>query len=201
MPITTRVATTTDIPEAAAVLAEAFDSDPLMATIWPDQKQRRRALPVYFAASLRYFHVPHGGVDVASDGDGKIAAVAVWDPPGQWDHSTMTTVRALPDLLPALRTRALTAIRVRRTLDEHHPRAPGHWYLANIGSTQSVRGQGYAARLITDRVTSPSPPPAYLVCTRERNIPYYARFGFEVAESFALPAGERPPMWAMRVNM
>lgn len=201
MPITTRVATSSDIPEAAAVLAEAFADDPLMTAIWPDQRQRRNALPRYFAASLRHFHIPRGGVCLATGIDGAIAAVAVWDPPGQWENNLTTTIRALPELLPALRTRAAAAITIRRTLDQRHPPKPEHWYLVNIGTTQKARGQGYAARLITERLTAENPTRAYLVCTCEENLPYYARFGFEVVESFALSVGKRPPMWAMSRNM
>ncbi|MBF6456068.1 GNAT family N-acetyltransferase [Nocardia speluncae] len=172
-----------------------------MAAIWPNRQRRHRALPRYFAASLRHFHVPNGGVRVALNTDGEIAAVAVWDPPGRWDHSTLTTVRALPDLLPALQTRALAAAKVRHTLDLHHPHEPEHWYLANIGTTQNFRGQGYAARLITDELTSNPGIHAYLVCTLESNITYYKQFGFQRAEPFSLPTGRRPSMWPMAINM
>ncbi|MEU1983279.1 N-acetyltransferase [Nocardia sp. NPDC019395] len=201
MPITTRVATSSDVPEAAAVLAEAFADDPLMTAIWPDQRQRRNALPRYFTASLRHFHIPRGGVRVATGIDDTIAAVAVWDPPGQWETNLTTTIRALPDLLPALRTRATAAITIRRTLDQRHPHKPKHWYLVNIGTTRKSRGQGYAARLITERLTVETPTRAYLVCTHTDNVSYYNRFGFTVTESFALPTGERPTMWAMTFNM
>ncbi|WP_280490188.1 GNAT family N-acetyltransferase [Nocardia carnea] len=201
MPITTRVATSSDIPEAAAVLADAFADDPLMTAIWPDQRQRHHALPRYFAASLRHFHVPRGGVGLATGIDGTIAAVAVWDPPGQWENNLTSTVRALPDLLPALRTRAAAAITIRRTLDQRHPRKPEHWYLVNIGTIQKARGHGYAARLITERLTAETSTRAYLVCTHADNISYYTRFGFTVTESFELPTGERPTMWAMTLNM
>ncbi|MFE3317548.1 GNAT family N-acetyltransferase [Nocardia sp. NPDC059195] len=200
MPITTRVATTADIPACATVLAEAFRDDPLMSAIWPSPPQRDEALPKYFAASLRHFHIPGGGVQVATDADDAVGAVAVWDPPGRWDLGILRTLRAVPDLFPALRTRAPAAITIRRTLDKHHPANPEHWYLANIGTTPTLQGSGYGTRLITDRLAGLQTA-AFLVCTREENITYYEKFGFRVAETFSLPAGDEPAMWAMARNM
>ncbi|GAB4590214.1 GNAT family N-acetyltransferase [Nocardia sp. IFM 10818] len=194
---TTRLATPADLTDCATVLAEAFADDPLMSAIWPDQTRRHRALPGYFKASLRHFHLPAGGVQLATDRDGHIGAVAVWDPPGHWDQPFTHTLRALPDLLPALRTRALAAISVRSELDTHHPHQPQHWYLANLGTTQRHRGQGYAAALLADRATTAPDLGQYLVCTRAENVSYYERFGFSITGTFQLPAGARPEMWAM----
>ncbi|WP_258079885.1 GNAT family N-acetyltransferase [Nocardia cyriacigeorgica] len=201
MPITTRAATAADMTDCAQVLADAFRDDPLMSAIWPNPQQRHRALPRYFTASLRHFHLPGGGVRVATDPSGVIRSVAVWDPPARWDQPVSTTLRAAPDLLPALTSRTFAAITVRRTLDRHHPHQPEHWYLANIGTAPAHQGHGYATRLITDRLTSAPATPAYLVCTREDNIPYYQRLGFATTETFQLPVGARPTMWAMTVNM
>lgn len=197
MPITTRIATSADILDCARVLAQAFADDPLMASIWPDQARRHRALPGYFAASLRHFHVPGGGVQIATDRDGQIGAVAVWDPPGRWNQGLGTTIRAVPDLLPVLGTRIPAAISVRRTLDAHHPHEPEHWYLANIGTTLTQRGRGFAAQLVTDCLDGDPGHGAWLVCTREQNIGYYERFGFAVTDTFILPGAAGATMWAM----
>ncbi|GAA5104972.1 GNAT family N-acetyltransferase [Nocardia iowensis] len=107
------------------------------------------------------------------------------------------TLRALPQLLAAFRTRTAAAIAIRRTLDEHHPLTPLHWYLANLATPDSRRGHGYAAQLITDRLATAPDTAAYLVCTREKNIRFYERFGFTVSATFNLPLGAKPLMWAM----
>ncbi|WP_306355814.1 MULTISPECIES: N-acetyltransferase [unclassified Nocardia] len=194
MGIRTRAATDADVTAISAVLAEAFADDPVMAAIWPNDAHRYRLLPRYFAVSLRHFHLPGGGVRVATDRDGHIGAVAVWDPPGSQAGSTARTVRALPDLLPILGRRAGAGLAVRRAIDARRPSSPPeHWYLAHLASPLSHRGQGYARTLLTSSVERP----AWLVCTRETTIPYYERAGFSVAESFHLPAGARPPVWAM----
>ncbi|MFI6217646.1 GNAT family N-acetyltransferase [Nocardia brasiliensis] len=197
MSITTRTAAPVDIGACARVLAEAFAEDPVMSAIWPDLPKRQRALPRYFAASLRHFHVPGGGVQVAEDPDGHLGGVAVWDPPRQWDQPFSRTLRALPELLPALGLRTRAAIAIRTTLDTHHPATPPHWYLANLATPATHRGRGYAARLLDDRRTQSPGTAAYLVCTREKNVSFYERFGFEVTDTFCLPVGDRPMMWAM----
>ncbi|MBC7299799.1 GNAT family N-acetyltransferase [Nocardia salmonicida] len=199
MPNTVSTATESDVTGCSQVLAEAFADDPLMAAIWPEAEERHRALPRYFAASLRHFHIPAGGVQIASDPGGNIGGVAVWDPPGRWDQGLMQTMRAVPDLLPALRLRAGRAITVRRTLDGHHP-ANAHWYLANIGTPLSHRGQGFAAQLLQHRLDSAAGTPSYLVCTRAENVAYYERFGFKVTETFSLAIGNKPKMWAMQTG-
>lgn len=193
---TIRTATIADIPTCAKVLADAFATDPLMTALWPSADRRQRALPLYFAASLRHFHVPRGGVQLAADPNQTIGAVAVWDPPGQWEQTLTQTLRAVPDLWPALRSRTFAAIAVRRTLEQHHPHHPDHWYLANIGSSPSHRGRGYAAQLLANRLATPDTP-AFLVCTRKETLPYYERHGFAVATEFTLPAGDKPTMWSM----
>lgn len=93
MPITTLVATPSHVDACAGVLAEAFADDPVMASIWPDHNRRHRALPRYFAASLRVFHLPGGGVQIATDQHDHLGGVAVWDPPGQWDQPASHTAR------------------------------------------------------------------------------------------------------------
>ncbi|MEC3915943.1 GNAT family N-acetyltransferase [Nocardia sp. CDC160] len=194
---TTREATVADLRASAEVLAQAFADDPLMAAIWPDPARRHAALPAYFAASLRHFHLPAGGVQIATDRDDRICAVAVWDPPGAWDQPLGQTLRALPDLLPVLRTRVPAAITVRRTLEQWHPREPAHWYLCNLGTLSSHRGRGYAAALLADRADTAPTRAQYLVCTRYENVAYYERYGFSVTGEFQLPLGSRPTMWSM----
>lgn len=177
-------------------LAAAFTDDPLMTYIWPDQHIRRTALRAWFRISLRGQHLPRGAVNFTTAADGTVASVAAWDRPGRSQQPLWATVRYAPPLVRTLRGRILAGIRVRRTLEAHHPRAP-HWYLANIGTTPGMEGQGHASALIDHQlaVCDANRIPAYLVSTRESNVPFYQQFGFTVTDQFALTDGT--PLWGM----
>ncbi|WP_240319619.1 MULTISPECIES: GNAT family N-acetyltransferase [Rhodococcus] len=168
-----------------------------MTQIWPESAERKRSLPLYFRTSLRSHHLAGGGVEIAVGQDGEATSVAVWDPPNHWQQRITSTVRAAPHLLKALGTRALAALRIRHTLDHHHPETP-HWYLVNIGTRPALSGQGFAGALLDNRLAlcDETQIPAYLVCTREENIPLYEKYGFRVTEAFALPTSG-PMMWSM----
>lgn len=195
---TVRAATPRDVDESAAVLAAGFADDPLMTAIWPDATRRHVALHSFFAFSLRYTHIRHGGVQIAENSNG-IAGVAVWDPPGKVRaQSTPDFVRSLPAVVSTLRERIPAALKVKAALHEHQPAEP-HWYLANIATRPDQRDRGHADAMIAERIAlaDTHSVPAYLVCTRENNIDFYTRHGFDVVSAFALPVAHRPTMWGM----
>ncbi|WP_156150370.1 N-acetyltransferase [Gordonia sihwensis] len=180
-------ATASDIGEAAQVLAVAFADDPIMTVLWPDFHRRRAALPGYFAASMRHHHLAGGGMLLARDDDGRIGAVADWDPPGRYSQSLPDTVRAAPALLRALRARVPAGVALRRTLEAAAPDG-AFWYLAHLGSLPEVRGRRFAHALLRQQlvVIDEAGVDAYLVCTRAENISYYQRVGFEVTNRIPL---------------
>lgn len=135
--------------------------------------QTRQALPLFWRSRIAS-RARHGAVDLAIEDDGTIAAVAMWELPGVESGLAhrITLVRALGRSLP----RALSAT---RTIDGIRPPEP-HLYLATIGTRPDRQGRGHAARLIRQRLSTAAGP-AFLVATRESNVPFYQRFGFEVA--------------------
>jgi len=78
-----------------------------------------------------------------------------------------------------------------------HPEEP-HWYLAVIGSDPTVRGKGFGQVLMESRLrrVDAEHAPAYLESTKQENIGYYQRYGFEVTGEIVLPDGG-PTMWPM----
>ena len=69
-----RKATLADAPRLAQALASAFQDDPVMAWIFPDQHRRRRVLPAFMEFRLRRLAFPHDEVWMtaggAADGSG-----------------------------------------------------------------------------------------------------------------------------------
>ena len=78
-----------------------------------------------------------------------------------------------------------------------HP-TESHYYLYAIGARQGFQGRGIGSQLMqaglgkvdADRM------PAYLESSKESNVPFYQRFGFELVEECS-PGKGCPPMWRM----
>ncbi|KAB7754156.1 GNAT family N-acetyltransferase [Mycolicibacterium mucogenicum] len=195
--IQTRAATRSDIGGLSHTLARAFADDPVMTWMLPDDGLRRRRLPRLFTALTKYQHLGHGGVEVALSADG-IGAAALWDPPGKWQQTRGTELRAVPMMLLTFGTAVLRGQAAAELMKKHHPEEP-HWYLAVIGSDPTVRGGGFGQALMKSRLdrVDAEHAPAYLESSNPVNVPYYERFGFEVTGEMVLPNGGPSliPMW------
>lgn len=195
--IDVRPAVRADTAALSQALGRAFFDDPVMAWLLPDAQARRRKLHKLFAALTRHHHLARGGVEVASVGT-TIAAAALWDPPGRWQHSTAEELRAAPSMLATFGTALRRGLRVTELMKQAHPEEP-HWYLAVIGSDPQVRGAGLGHALMRSRLDRCDAEfaPAYLESSNPDNIGYYERFGFEVTGEIVLPDGGPTmyPMW------
>lgn len=198
MGVSVRPAETSDIPALAEVLADAFEDDPLMVWILPDEESRRARLARLFAAEVRYHHLAGGGSEVAVDENGVIGGAALWDPPGRWKQSTWESVISFPAVVRALGARMMVGAEVGGVLERAHPQTQ-HWYLASIGTGAQARGGGYGKALLNSRLDRCDRDriPAYLESSKKENIPYYNRFGFEVTGEIVIPDGGPTvyPMW------
>lgn len=185
-----------DVRAMARTLGRAFQQDPVMAWMVPDDAKRAKALPRMFAAMIRHHFLAGGGAEAASR-DGQTGGAALWDPPGRWKHSRREELMMLPSFLLAMGSRSARGQQLTELMKENHPEEP-HWYLAVIGSDPTVRGGGFGHALMRSRLdrVDAEYAPAYLESSNPANIPYYQRFGFEVTEEIRLPDGG-PSMWPM----
>lgn len=192
-----RPAARADIREVASVLATAFDDDPVMTWMLPDDDARRSGLPRMFETLIRHHHLALGGVEVSTTADGLAAGAALWDPPGHWKPSTVAQLRCLPGMVAAFRGRVRVGAGVSEVMERAHPEEP-HWYLSTIGTLPSARGAGHGRALLNSRLErcDREHAPAYLESSKQENVPYYQRFGFEVTDEIVLPGGG-PTLWAM----
>ena len=75
----------------------------------------------------------------------------------------------------------------------------GFWVQLAMGiRAPDVRGGGFGHALMTSRLDKcdREGAPAYLESSKESNVPYYMRFGFEVTGELTIPDGG-PTMWQM----
>lgn len=194
-----RFAQRPEVGELSRVLGRAFFDDPVMMWMVPDDAKRARALPLVFGAMTRYHFLGNGAVQVAgtSGASGTIGAAALWDPPGRWKQTPREELRMMPSFLRAMGLRVGRGMGISELMKKHHPEEP-HWYLAVIGSDPDVRGGGFGHALMSSRLNrcDKEGAPAYLESSKESNVPYYLRFGFEVTGELTLPDGG-PTMWQM----
>jgi ribosomal protein S18 acetylase RimI-like enzyme len=190
-----RKATLADVPQLAAVLARAFDDDPVAVWNFPDPARRRRALPRFFEAQLRHVYLRDDLVYTTED----VRGGALWSPPGKPPPGLRDIVRLLP-LVPLVGRQLPRALGSLRVLEAKHPKVPHH-YLAVLGTDPDFQGRGIGSALLApvlERCDTEGTP-AYLESSKERNVPFYARHGFEVTEVVQLPRGG-PRIWLMWRN-
>ncbi len=188
-----RQATQADRPALAKMLARAFDDDPVAEWVSPHRPTRLRMLERFHAARLRHL-LPHGEVWMAAGGE----AAAVWAPPEQG----ATTVRHELELFAAVaKPRTLARLpwiqKGMNDVEKKHPHEPPHYYLAVLGTAPEMQGRGLGTAALTPVLEQCDRDGigAYLESSKERNVDYYARFGFRTTKVLHLPKG--PDMWLM----
>jgi ribosomal protein S18 acetylase RimI-like enzyme len=193
---TVRAFSRADLKPTCAMMARAFDDDPVMAWIFPDEQMRRRRLPLFFAASMRGTSVRHEGTELLVTG-GQIRGCAIWLPPGTWLPSTWQQLVALPGYARTLGSRIGVASATYGALMNVHPRNP-HWYLAGIGTDPPLQGTGIGTELMRSRLSrcDAAGMAAYLESSKASNVPFYERHGFTVTRELTIPSGG-PTLWLM----
>jgi GNAT superfamily N-acetyltransferase len=175
----------------ASALADAFDDDPVMAWLFPSPSKRHKRLTRWFTIEGGR-HLRHDEVWT----DDAVSGASYWDPPGEWRMTPGQIVRMLPSALPALGLRIPIALRGLTRVEKVHPEEP-HYYLAVLGTAAAAQGKGVGSALLApvlDRCDAEGLP-AYLESSKEKNLPFYARHGFEETGTVDLPKG--PRVWTM----
>ncbi len=189
----TRHATPEDVEGMAEALAEAFHDDPVMEWLFGDLTERNLRYLRRFFAHEGTRHLRHPTVITTDDH----AGAAYWDPPKKWKTSTRDMLGLAPFMTVAMRHRIPRAIKGLGLIEKAHSRHPEHYYLAVLGTRPDRQGGGVGSALmapILEQCDSEGVG-AYLESSKEQNIPFYRRHGFEVVEVLHLPKG--PDIWPM----
>lgn len=177
----------------AETLADAFFDDPVMSWILADEGSRTRRLAGLFSTLLKGHYLPLGTVWTTDDRLG----AALWAPPGKAIIPAPTVLRNFPTLMRALGRRSIVALRALSHVEQKHPKEP-HWYLGVLGTKSAAQGKGIGSALLEPvlRTCDEQGLPAFLESSKERNIAFYRRFGFEVTSEITLPPNG-PTVWPM----
>ncbi|NUR87476.1 MAG: GNAT family N-acetyltransferase [Nonomuraea sp.] len=177
------ITTSGDFGAVGAALARSFHDDPVIGWLLPGGK----GAAAMFATLAEHVHAV---TETALDGDGAVAGVALWDPPGHRPDDEA----ALPGLLAAMGDRVHQGMLLEEEFARHKPDGP-YWYLAQLGTVPELQGTGVGGALMRAGLARCAGLPVYLESSKESNVPFYERFGFVVTGRFTLPDG--PPLWSM----
>jgi GNAT superfamily N-acetyltransferase len=185
-----------DLIEVSAVLSRAFLDDPAMTWMIPDDVERERRLPLFFQATARHEHFRFRTVDAVLE-DGDVRGAALWKPPGGLRTSWLRGLLSMPSYARAFGPYLRNAGQVEELMAKNHPHEP-HWYLAVIGTDPAAQGGGIGTVLMNSRLEACDRDqlPAYLESSKESNLPYYERFGFDVTGEIQFPSNG-PKLWPM----
>ncbi|WP_421119321.1 GNAT family N-acetyltransferase [Aquihabitans daechungensis] len=188
-----RPATPADLPAIGRTLAAAFDGDPVWSHLASPKADWTARASAWFAAEARSQLKGHGEVLV----DDEVRGAAIWVEPRHWKGTLDEGLALAVPSLRLFRSRMPRAMSNLTLMERKHPEEPDHWYLAILGTDPAHQGAGIGSALIravTDRCDQQGLG-AYLESSKEQNVPYYARHGFEVREQ--ITSGDGPPMWLM----
>jgi ribosomal protein S18 acetylase RimI-like enzyme len=193
--------TVEQIPQMAAVLARAFQDDPLQHYLFPAAAERARLMPALFRVALHH-GLRAGEVWTTA---GATLGLAAWEPLG-WAEITHDQVeQADPNELPsAIGTAAFERLTsfVAYLGALHRRDVPGrHWYLSCLGVDPARQSQGLGGSLLQPILARAAAEgvPCYLETAQPRAVPFYRKHGFEVIVEDSEPtSGVR--IWTFRCD-
>jgi GNAT superfamily N-acetyltransferase len=194
-----RAATGADVAAIASVLAASFQDDPGAVIFEADPGRRARILVPFFrtwvAAALA-----DGGDLVVPAGDAVLGVASWFGPERHGPGDAAMAAAGLESMLDAFGPAA--AARMRAMTDElerqHDRIAPWpHLRLDFFGVLPAAQGTGLGSSLIEHghRRADADGLPCYLETFTRRNVAFYEKRGWRVAETYAVAGGI--PVYAM----
>lgn len=181
-----RVATAKDAPRVAAVMAAAFENDPVWSWVFPDPRLRLAQLTVWWRfltdSALRY---PWVWVTPA------VEAAAIWIPPGGTELTADDQARSGELLNELVGARATEVFHALERFDGAHPHDELHYYLSLLATDPRHAGRGLGMALLADNLAHVDAEhmPAYLKSSNPANNARYARQGFARHGEFSVIDG------------
>lgn len=185
------------LEEGAAILAGAFQHDPLMNFLYPDSAHAPESPDRFYQATIR-MGLRLGKVQATKGMEG----LAIWISPGNNDFSFGSLFRSgflTAVLFAGLRTLGRFMKMANFTEKVTKPiMARPHWHLMMVGVKPSQQGKGLGGKLLKPMLARADAEglPCMLESGNERNLSFYKRHGFEVAAHFHIPDGG-PRLWVM----
>lgn len=184
-----------EVSAAALTLARAFHDDPIFSLLFggsvPEGRARR------FFEIIANVQLHHGLVFRTP----AMEAVSIWAPPAEWKLPNSQIARNSLGLMRVFGLRLFANLEILGRLEKAHPHEP-HYYLEFIGTDPMHQGKGMGTQLMQPMIErcDSEGVGAYLESSKESNVGYYARFGFEVTQVLTHKPRHGEPgrqMWLM----
>ena len=173
------------------VLGRAFNDDPVATFLF--SKDRTRVQKWARFSGIAIDSMGEAAQILTTD---TVEGAAVWQRPSEAEIGGLSRFRNTMRFLALAGFGVGRAKRLGDMVSAHRPSEP-HYYLAALGTDPHHQGRGIGSALIQpvlDRCDKERIP-AYLESSKERNLPFYQRHGFEVVEALEIPNG--PGIWTM----
>lgn len=188
-----------DIPKARAVLADAFQDDPLWNKLFESESNIDIKFRASFESLIRYCY-KYGEVFAASE---KLEGIAAWIP-GNLSYLSVWRSILSGAIFPGMRMGLRAGKKMKPVFDplEHNRkenmRGKSFMYLYAISVMTELKGQGFGGKLLRTLIDKcdTSGNLIYLETQIEKNVKFYEKFGFSTIKQITLPIVNHP-MWEM----
>ena len=186
-----REAAESELPLLGSCLARAFEDDPVSEFFFPDPGSRLRRLDPFYRFAIE--GMSRRGL-VYTDRD--LRGAAVWQAPLPPAPGRRQNLVGGLFLLAIARGAFTRVVRLGQILQKAHIVEP-HWYLSVLGAETAHQGKGVGSSLMAPVLhrCDAEGLPAYLESSKESNIRFYERHGFQLTGEIRIPAG--PTLWPM----
>jgi len=188
-----------DMSKVGAILADAFQHDPVWNKVFKDEPKRDQKIRAFFETPIRYC-LKYGEVYSPSE---NLEGIAAWVPGDLAEMPYWRVIRS-GAIISALKMGAKLGKKmspVFKQLDKdrkENMKERSFIYLQIIGVASKFQGQGFGGKMIRALIEKSERAgiPIYLETETEDNIKMYERFGFKVVKQITLTVINLP-MWDM----
>ena len=188
-----------DIPKVGAVLADAFQHDPVWKKVFEGESKIDQKFCAFFETPIRYC-LKYEEVYTISE---NLEGIAAWVPGDLADMTIWRLIRS-GAIRSGMKMGAKLAKKMKPVFKQlqkdrkENMKGKLFIYLLIIGVASKFQGQGFGGKLLRALIEKSERVgiALYLETETEDNVKMYERFGFKLVKQITLP-GINLPMWEM----